>query len=186
MKKWYKLCPYCANEIKEAAIKCQYCKEKLLEREKKEENVKIVKTNNKCWYCWINYADPDYYHKIKIVRNQFNFNVIVVKARLDKYSYMNVPCCRECNERLSEKKRNAKLKIFWIASLLAIIFGLIVYSNSNSTDGDDWIWILWFLILFNRIAYIVYEISYKKIIEFNKVSESDEWKSLEKEWWMVD
>ena len=25
MEKGYKLCPYCAKEIKEAAIKCQYC-----------------------------------------------------------------------------------------------------------------------------------------------------------------
>ncbi len=27
MKKWYKLCPFCANEIKEQAIKCQFCNE---------------------------------------------------------------------------------------------------------------------------------------------------------------
>ena len=27
MKKWYIECPYCANEIKEGATKCQYCKE---------------------------------------------------------------------------------------------------------------------------------------------------------------
>lgn len=36
MKEWYKLCPYCANEIKEWAVKCQYCKEFL----KTEDDVK--------------------------------------------------------------------------------------------------------------------------------------------------
>jgi len=37
MKKWYKLCPFCKNEIKEEAIKCQYCL-KFLEWEKNIEN----------------------------------------------------------------------------------------------------------------------------------------------------
>lgn len=29
MKRWYKLCPICWNEIKKDAIKCQYCKERI-------------------------------------------------------------------------------------------------------------------------------------------------------------
>lgn len=42
MKKWFKECPYCANEIKEKAIKCQYCWEFL----NKEEKTRISKSNN--------------------------------------------------------------------------------------------------------------------------------------------
>ena len=35
MKKWYKKCPFCANEIKSDAIKCQFCEE-ILVQERKE------------------------------------------------------------------------------------------------------------------------------------------------------
>lgn len=52
MKKWYKICPYCANEIKEAAIKCQYCWEFLKKNEKMKENSKqIWKTKKECPFC---------------------------------------------------------------------------------------------------------------------------------------
>ena len=48
MKKWYKLCPYCWEEIKNAATKCQYCKEFL--NWKNGEKV----SNNTLYICfWI-------------------------------------------------------------------------------------------------------------------------------------
>lgn len=43
MKKWYKLCPYCANEIKEWAIKCQFCNEFLDDN----AEIKATKTDSK-------------------------------------------------------------------------------------------------------------------------------------------
>ena len=37
MKKWYMSCPFCANEIKEGALKCQYCHE-FLNKDTEENN----------------------------------------------------------------------------------------------------------------------------------------------------
>lgn len=49
MKKWYKLCPYCANEIRSWAIKCQHCHEDLqksFEEDTAKEIKKVKKTEN--------------------------------------------------------------------------------------------------------------------------------------------
>lgn len=49
MKKWYKLCPYCANEIKEQAIKCQFCHEFIEKDTSSTNNAKLTnkKVNDK-------------------------------------------------------------------------------------------------------------------------------------------
>ena len=52
MKKWYKLCPFCANEIKEKAIKCQYCWEFLNnEEETKGKGIKTKPEKKECPFC---------------------------------------------------------------------------------------------------------------------------------------
>ena len=51
MKKWYKVCPFCANEIKEWAIKCKFCGEFL---EKGNEDKREVFQNKTLYiYFWI-------------------------------------------------------------------------------------------------------------------------------------
>ena len=56
MKKWYKECPFCKNEIKKEATKCQYCEE-ILPKEKPEVKECPFCKNEikydavKCQYC---------------------------------------------------------------------------------------------------------------------------------------
>ncbi len=56
MKKGYEVCPYCANEVKEWSIKCQYCHEFLRDNEKVDEKEIIqwvkqtrIENNAKKW-----------------------------------------------------------------------------------------------------------------------------------------
>ena len=46
MKEWYKICPYCGEEIKKDATKCRYCHE-FLEDEKLQKNSNMGRTNTK-------------------------------------------------------------------------------------------------------------------------------------------
>ena len=64
MKKGYKICPFCANEIKEWAIKCQYCKEFLDKSEIKKLNIKGKNGTHKGLFSELNLDyNLDIHHK---------------------------------------------------------------------------------------------------------------------------
>ena len=58
MKKWFKECPFCANEIREKAVKCQYCWEFLPEEKKEEPKKRVKKETKECPFC-MNKVDID-------------------------------------------------------------------------------------------------------------------------------
>ncbi len=58
MKKWFKECPFCKNEIKEKAIKCQYCWEFLNKDEKESSGAK---------YQWVRYKNKRFWIILWIV-----------------------------------------------------------------------------------------------------------------------
>ena len=49
MKKWYKECPFCKNEIKKEAIKCPFCEELLESKHEWKETNSEISSNSKTY-----------------------------------------------------------------------------------------------------------------------------------------
>ena len=148
MKKGYKECPFCANKIKEKAIKCQYCWEFLNKEEKttkKEKNEKkecpfcmnkIDTTATVCPFCDEKIND-------KITKKEiWAKNTTKKQTSTDKIS---------TNNELTKANNNIKTAfIFWC------IWGWITLIVSLAQQ--DW-WLLLWLLYFWVLLYFLY---YKK------------------------
>ena len=159
MKKWFKECPFCANEIKEKAIKCQYCWEFLPKEEKESPKEKVKKETKECSFCMNEidvdaticpFCDEHLYlgstiKTTKMIQNKGENKFSVIKA-------WNI-LWRWCIWMFI---------LFWI-SFLGWLFGADFVDTDEFTGIITLIWLIWAVIIIGRCRTL-----YKYILNFNK------------------
>ena len=197
MKKWFRKCPFCANEIKEWAKKCQYCHKFLNKKEEKKE----------CPFC-MNEIDID------AITCSFCGENLEEKAVEKKSSTKNVSKEEILNSKsdgsneLTKANNNIKtafivwciwgwitlvmtlaqqnwwlllwLAYFWTLlyflyykkNRMAALFLFIEYIMDTIYSFMNWgaIWLLWILILAWLFLGVLWTFSYHKIMDETKLS----------------
>lgn len=104
MKKWYKECPFCWEEIKETAKKCKYCWEFLEWKEKNDSDKKTEeKIVTKNYWFWGKFFRKDLW--------------------------------------LNKKWWHRLVKVIWIFSIVAAVFGIWVYLITYPTTYEYVEWV---------------------------------------------
>ena len=153
MKKWFKECPFCANEIKEKAIKCQYCWEFLPEEKKEEPKKKVKKERKDCPFC-SNKVDID--AKIcPFCDERLDNNDINNKSEVWWRGQINLKATTsEINSCIKNERKWqnwARGSIVWI-----IFYGIVLFSWPTLNEKEKAEKLLWIAIIVFIITIIYF------------------------------
>ena len=126
MKKWYKECPFCKNEIKSNAIKCQYCKEFLDWAD--DKSMSNIKNENK---------------KSELVK-KILYTVVFISFLLLLFWWVN-PMMHDIDDRTPEYVNLFRIPM--VTYFVSMLWLTIIYCRNRSKLSLIILWINVFLLL---------------------------------------